>query len=214
MQPRLALAALLLMTAVLGVAYFMISKPPASSTDRVLAGAEQAAPAGPSDALPSLDITVRDRAPASAEEDDTLSMGPEPQETVQLRDRVQLLEQTVADLESENAQLRQALLLAQYPADSPWGHALRMPEIEAIADDKVRSSIRSWLEEDFPILVQPGELTWIAERERSGDWKRFAPTMTEAMVIYLGPERLLREMPDGERMDELLAKYPQLFGRR
>ena len=46
----------------------------------------------------------------------------------------------------------------------------------------------------YPVVLQPHEGLWLAERIVKDDWKLWAPTVDEAIFTYLGEARLQREL--------------------
>jgi hypothetical protein len=127
------------------------------------------------------------------------------------QDRIRVLEEALAASERERAALQQELDWCRFPEDSPWGHALRLGELDAF-DERTLRSTRSFIEEVCPVLLQPGEAAWIATRCRDEDWRVWGDTAVGAAIRFLGPERLLRELPS-EQAEILLRDYPEEFGR-
>ena len=116
------------------------------------------------------------------------------------------------ELEADNQALRERIAyleaLVRHPENDPVGSFLRMPEWEQLEDEQ-RRFIKALLEHEFPVVLLPGEPTWLAERYRLDDW---GEDITVAMILYFGPERLERELPP-EPLKALHDSCPHLFGR-
>lgn len=58
--------------------------------------------------------------------------------------------------------------------------------------------------EDYPVQLSLEEGQWVAARIELRDWSNWGPTADEAIIEYLGPERLAAELPDQalERLQE------------
>jgi len=95
-------------------------------------------------------------------------------------------------LREENTKLQTELLRLRYPEESPYGLFLRSYEGEQITDPAERRFIELTLA-DFPFFLRAGEATWLVERHRADDWKEFAETRDEAVIRFLGPQRILAE---------------------
>lgn len=126
---------------------------------------------------------------------------------------VGLLER-IGELERECDRLAYELLLCQTPEATPFGHFLRSPEGQSITDKNEREAIKWWLNE-LPVFLRPGEATWLVERLRLKDWKQYAVYHQDAVVNFLGRQRLLGELP-AEKIEELRAWYtahewPELY---
>lgn len=124
-----------------------------------------------------------------------------------------------AELERAREECRrveQELDECRHPGTSPLGAFVRLPEYATMSDSS-REYIRSMLD-DLPVRLQPGEGAWIAERVERDDWKLFAKTTNETLIGFLGPGRVLAEMPP-ELVRELRERYSdekwlRLFGNR
>ena len=118
-------------------------------------------------------------------------------------------------VEADNQGLQERIAyledLLRHPEDDPVGSFLRMPEWEQLGDEQ-RRFIKALLEHEYPVVLLPGEPTWLAERDRLDDWLNYGESFTEAVVLYFGPERLERELPPAPLKD-LHDSYPELFGR-
>lgn len=58
----------------------------------------------------------------------------------------------------------------------------------------------------YPVELTPSEGLWILERIRAKDWKTYGPTVDEALILFLGPARLMREL-DPVSADALRAEW-------
>jgi hypothetical protein len=120
-------------------------------------------------------------------------------------------------LRKENARLRRELLRCEHRDDQPLAALLQLPEVKTLSDEDLRRL--QILLEEWPVIFQPGEPTWLAERLRADDWQTFARTANEAIIAYLGPSRLLRELPE-QKVVALREWYSEpgeweaIFGRR
>lgn len=47
---------------------------------------------------------------------------------------------------------------------------------------------------DYPVTLAPYEGAWLFERMAKEDWLDWGPTIDEAIILYLGPERLRQEL--------------------
>jgi hypothetical protein len=111
-------------------------------------------------------------------------------------------EQEVTRLRGELAEATRKLDAMRFPEDTPYGAFLASPEADQIADAAIRRGIKACLDE-FPVFLRPGEATWIAEREVANDWRQYGRSTQEALVYFLGPERLAAEVP----LDTLFEDY-------
>lgn len=51
--------------------------------------------------------------------------------------------------------------------------------------------------EPYPLVPLPDEWLWLAERTRLDDWDDWGPTIDEAIILFLGADRIAREVsPD------------------
>jgi len=107
--------------------------------------------------------------------------------------------------EQEAQELRDQVAQLQHPEDTPYGAFLRSYEASEITDPDLRRDIEAWLQV-FPIILRPGEATWIVERETANDWRSYSLTAKAAIIKFLGPQRLLAELPP-ERAAELRDDY-------
>lgn len=117
-----------------------------------------------------------------------------------------ILEDRISALEVDNAAMRGVIahdrLWRAYPESTPYGAFLRSPEASQMPE-LVQARVRDWLNE-FPVVLRPGEAQWLADRTLAGDWHNFAPTSTQAVIEFLGPARLIAELPF-ERLSYLKA---------
>lgn len=58
----------------------------------------------------------------------------------------------------------------------------------------------------YPVELTTSEGLWVLERIRAKDWKTYGPTIDEALILFLGPARLMREL-DPVRADALRAEW-------
>ena len=116
-------------------------------------------------------------------------------------------EKTIAQLNKKLAAATQELERLQFPESTPYGAFLSSPEAGDIKDPIVLARIEDWLRQ-FPVFLWPGEATWIAERTVNRDWGLYGPTSEEALIMFLGPARLVAELPP-TRMAELRAYYAE-----
>lgn len=47
----------------------------------------------------------------------------------------------------------------------------------------------------YPVELSPQEGRWVIGRIEADDWRAWGPTLDEALIIYLGPARLVSELP-------------------
>lgn len=99
---------------------------------------------------------------------------------------------------------------------TPIGALIRVPEYEELSE-KDRREVQYTLD-DYPVLLQAGEAAWIAERWRQDDWHMYGRNVREALILFLGPARVAREMPP-DKLAELRGKcddleWARLFGNR
>ncbi len=93
----------------------------------------------------------------------------------------------------------------KFPMNTPYGAFLAGYEANEITDPYVLAGIESWLRQ-FPVILQPGEATWIAERIAAKDWGQYGRTPEVALILFLGPDRLIAELPPA-RIAELRTYY-------
>ena len=108
-------------------------------------------------------------------------------------------------LECEIANLKAQLRVATNPESTPYGAFLRTPEGAAISDVSVLTNIQDWLKL-YPVLLLPGEGTWLADRIRNNDWKLFAPTQEQAVIQFIGPARIAAVISP-EELSKLREEY-------
>lgn len=60
----------------------------------------------------------------------------------------------------------------------------------------------------FPVEVTREEGLWFAERFELNDWKTYGDTIEEAAIVFLGPDRLARELPE-DRLAELREDWSE-----
>lgn len=51
--------------------------------------------------------------------------------------------------------------------------------------------------EEYPVRMTEAEAAWIGERTRLNDWKQYAPTISEAVIQFLGATRIASEVAPG-----------------
>lgn len=79
----------------------------------------------------------------------------------------------------------------------------------APADAKPTSSqvyMVSDMLEEFPARMTEAEVAWIGERTKRNDWKQYAPTISEAVIQFLGPMRIAAEVPKAD-LERLQAEW-------
>ena len=113
-------------------------------------------------------------------------------------------EKTIAQLKRKlAAALRE---LGKCDKTTPYGAFLASYEAEKIDDPDILAQIEDWLHK-FPVILRPGEATWIAERRRLRDWQEWGGrNFEESLILFLGPDRLAAELPE-DRLAELRAEY-------
>lgn len=117
------------------------------------------------------------------------SEGPAPQA---LEDPCHELRKERRGLLEKIAQLEIEVLHLRYPESDPFGAFLRSYEATQITDAEERKVIRATLEE-VPVVLRPGEATWIVERSRDEGLQQIPDP--EDLIRFLGPQRVLREVP-------------------
>jgi len=143
----------------------------------------------------------------------------------------------LGDAQSELIRLRKDLadaqleiLRLQLPESTPYGAFLASGEAEQIlevfdgvlhypkpvpglehpprpAGEVALEQIKVWLDV-IPVFLRPGEATWIAERRIARDWQRYGRNFEDAFILFLGPDRLIAELPP-ERLAELREDYAE-----
>jgi len=114
----------------------------------------------------------------------------------------------LADLEAEVARLRGELEACRFPEGTPYGAFIRSPEAAPMSEAG-RKKVHEVLD-SFPVVLSPGEATWIAEFEPLQSW-------TDEMVQFLGARRIrsqatpaqlakLRSTLGDERFEELFRQ--------
>jgi len=73
------------------------------------------------------------------------------------------------------------------------------------ATDSERRKVSATLSE-FPVDVRTGEVAWLVESYRTDDWKMYGELYEEALLVYLGADRVLAVLP-AEKVDELRLEY-------
>jgi hypothetical protein len=48
---------------------------------------------------------------------------------------------------------------------------------------------------NYTVTLASHEGLWLAERFKQNDWRVHGPTVDEVIILYLGPQRILREVP-------------------
>jgi len=95
-------------------------------------------------------------------------------------------------LVEEVAHLQLQLEKTRYPEDSAYGMFLESHEAEGTSQQE-RNAVREALEEVPVMVLHAGEAAWIMERQQEKDWKVYAETRSEALIRFLGPQRVLAE---------------------
>tara|TARA_R110000851_G_scaffold268071_2_gene420669 strand:+ start:3301 stop:3951 length:651 start_codon:yes stop_codon:yes gene_type:complete len=89
--------------------------------------------------------------------------------------------------------------------DTPFGAFVHSFDGEQMTDATDRDQVKTWLRE-FPVILNPGEGQWIADRRRHKDWEAYGRNFERALIAYLGPARLAAELSP-ERVAELRLYY-------
>lgn len=131
-------------------------------------------------------------------------------EVVEAELREALAAKRAARLEAEElrAQLEAALREVdrlRFPEDTPYGAFLASDEAKDITDPAVRQTMKAWLEV-FPIILRSGEASWLAERAIANDYGKYGEHSEEAVILFLGVQRLEAELPP-----ELLAEFRESY---
>jgi len=114
-------------------------------------------------------------------------------------------EKTIAQLNEKLAEVMRERDRFMYGEDTPYGAFLSSYEADEINDPNALVRIEDWLQK-FPVFLGVGEATWIAERTGAKDWKLYGRTSELALIRFLGPDRLVAELPPA-RSAELIAYY-------
>jgi hypothetical protein len=77
--------------------------------------------------------------------------------------------------------------------------------VSSKASDAERRKVVATLTE-FPVELRAGEVEWLVESYRTDDWKMYGELYEEALLVYLGAERVLAVLP-AVRVDELRLEY-------
>lgn len=104
----------------------------------------------------------------------------------------------VRQLQTEVARLQRELDYCQFAEGTPWGAFLRSPEAASI-DTERRKHLKNVLD-NFPVILLPGEATWIATYEGEVDY-------LQELVDYLGSNRILRALTPAQTA-YLKSRYP------
>lgn len=78
--------------------------------------------------------------------------------------------------------------------DSAYGAWLSTLRKEELPPEDALAMVEYYATE-WPVRLQPHEGLWIAERQLRDDWERFGDSADEAVIHYLGAERILSEIP-------------------
>lgn len=114
-------------------------------------------------------------------------------------------DKTIAELTAKLAEVMRERDRLMYADDTPYGAFLASYEADEINDPNALVRIEDWLRQ-FPVFLSAGEATWIAERTTCDDWKLYGRTSERALIMFLGPDRLVNELPPA-RVAELRAYY-------
>lgn len=121
-------------------------------------------------------------------------------EVARLEDELKLTRERVDELTTELATIRfEEEQRRIHDGQDPWSHFLRLPDAELITDRKERQFLEMLLKDgEVPLYLQAGEALWIAEQERIGvdAWNQLGG-FRPSIILFLGPERILREAPPG-----------------
>lgn len=91
--------------------------------------------------------------------------------------------------------LEHELAVAGSTRGGPVGRWLaELPEDLRPGEDTVRRLAEHM--EAYPVELSEQEGLWVSERIEAKDWKNWGPTIDEALIVYLGPDRLVRELPE------------------
>jgi len=104
-------------------------------------------------------------------------------ECLELRSGQHWLEDRIRTLELE-------LVLAKKDESTPLGAFFLSDEAKAMSP-KMRKMFAECMQTIFPVFLQPGEATWIVERIQNDDSHLFGRTFNEAVIRFLGPQRVL-----------------------
>lgn len=122
--------------------------------------------------------------------------GPLP-ELVELQARVRGLEAVLASPDSLRFYLRQAEERAALEPDGQIGQWAALLPPAALPDEHTRLVMASLLH-DYPVELQPEEGLWLAERVQADDWYAWGPSIDEAIVAFLGAERIAQARAEQE----------------
>lgn len=116
-------------------------------------------------------------------------------------------EKTIAQLNRKLAAALRELGRLKYDETTPYGAFLASYEADEINAPYLLYAIEDWLRE-FPVFLLPGEATWIVERTAADDWGLYGQSCQEAVILFLGPDRLVAELPE-TRLAELRAEWAE-----
>lgn len=106
-----------------------------------------------------------------------------------LRAEVKRLERRVAWLETELD------LCGSEVTQGPVGRWLAMLRPEERPGRTTLHRVAEYLR-PYPVELSIEEGLWIADRIESDDWRMYGPTIDEALITFLGPIRLSRDLPE------------------
>lgn len=149
-------------------------------------------PTSPREAVPLLE-------PTSVTEDPCASVTAELQAALAANE---VAAKEIRELREKLAEVTRELNALQFPDDTPYGAFLASPEAKDITDPQLLVAFKALLD-DFPVMLRPGEATWIAEHSREKEWGAYAYPNERQLVYFLGPERLAAEIP----LDKLFEDY-------
>lgn len=170
---------------VIGVTFFVLKEENADR--RAMLNAEAAAekesePSAPSEQLP-IPAETRTQEPPMA----PFHLYSLPEPTKGESERILRLE--ILALRARVAELETLISLRE----GQIGNWVRLLHPEEVPDQATQLSM-SRLLLMYPVVLQPHEGLWVAERIKKNDWKTFADTIDEALFQYLGEARLRQEL--------------------
>lgn len=89
----------------------------------------------------------------------------------------------------------------------PVGEWLRLIREDERPDGPTLRLMADYLR-PYPVRLDVSEGLWLQERIREGDWKNWGPTIDEAIISFLGPQRIAREV-DPERLASLREDWKE-----
>lgn len=115
--------------------------------------------------------------------------------TIELRTEILRLEKRITWLEIELD------LCGSEVTQGPIGRWLQSLLLYERPDGRTLRLLSEYLRA-YPVELQPAEGLWVAERILEDDWELWGPTIDEAIILFLGPTRLVAELSE-DRLQEL-----------